>query len=104
MVVSMPTTPSLRDLNFVSKETKVEGLLPTSTKMITLYKPNKLEVIQEIDGCQILHFACHGQSSLVDLSRSHLNLEDWQSNPLTVADIAALKLNHAFLSTCHTAD
>lgn len=38
-------------------------------------------------------------------SKSKIYLEDWQSCPLTVGDIAALKLDHAqlaYLSACRT--
>lgn len=52
------------------------------------------------------HFACHGASDLGSPSASHLLLHDHLSLPLTVVDVARLRLNRAelaFLSACSTA-
>jgi CHAT domain-containing protein len=52
------------------------------------------------------HFACHGSSDLSDPSASCLLLTDHQQRPLTVVDVARLRLDDAglaFLSACSTA-
>jgi CHAT domain-containing protein len=52
------------------------------------------------------HFACHGFNSIDQPSASSLLLHDHQSQPLTVIDIARLRLDRAefaFLSACSTA-
>lgn len=104
VVTAMPTTPSLRDLPCVNLEVKeIERLLPQFVKKI-LDRPTKQEALRELDGCQIAHFACHGQSNFRDPSQSCLILTD---GPLTVANLISLKLSQcqlAFLSACHTVD
>jgi CHAT domain-containing protein len=50
---------------------------------------------------QWAHFACHATSDLDNPSASCLLLTDHQQRPLTVVDVARLRL--AFLSACSTA-
>ena len=52
------------------------------------------------------HFACHGASNLSNPSASCLLLTDHTQRPLTVVDVARLRLDGAglaFLSACSTA-
>ena len=52
------------------------------------------------------HFACHGASDLTNPSASCLLLTDHRQRPLTVVDVARLRLDDAglaFLSACSTA-
>ena len=52
------------------------------------------------------HFACHGASDLANPSASCLLLTDHRQRPLTVVDVARLRLDDAglaFLSACSTA-
>ena len=53
------------------------------------------------------HFACHAEASLPGTVASHLLLQDYASKPLTVLDIAGLRLEQAevvaLLSACSTA-
>jgi CHAT domain-containing protein len=52
------------------------------------------------------HFACHGAADPDDPSASHLLLADHQKRPLTVTEVARLRLDDAelaFLSACSTA-
>ncbi|MGA2929797.1 MAG: CHAT domain-containing protein [Solirubrobacteraceae bacterium] len=51
------------------------------------------------------HFACHAMSNFVNPSASYLLLHDYQKHPLTVVDVARLRLDTelAFLSACATA-
>jgi tetratricopeptide (TPR) repeat protein len=60
----------------------------------------------ELPDCSIAHFACHGATDPVDPSLSRLLLQDHATAPLTVASLAAVRLDRArlaYLSACHTA-
>jgi CHAT domain-containing protein len=51
------------------------------------------------------HFACHGAAELANPSASRLLLTDHEERPLTVVDVARLRLEGtelAFLSACET--
>ena len=66
--------------------------------------PNKAQVLEALSTHQVIHFACHG-SSAADPSKSRLLVDDWETLPLTVADITVLKIKHgqfAYLSACNT--
>ncbi|MEO3855381.1 CHAT domain-containing protein [Acrocarpospora sp. B8E8] len=68
--------------------------------------PTKASVLAHLAGCATAHFACHGASDPTDPSRSRLLLQDHRHNPLTVASLTALNLEHArlaYLSACSTA-
>jgi hypothetical protein len=92
-----------------SADVEVQGvfdLLPSSISKVILDKPTKEEVLREIRTSNIMHFACHGELSSLEPSKSRLFLRDWQTNPLTVADLTALRLDNprfAYLSACHAA-
>jgi len=61
-------------------------------------------VLPALQDCSIAHFSCHGIIDHSDPSNSSLLLSDWEANPLTVADVNALKLTKAqlaYLSACH---
>jgi tetratricopeptide (TPR) repeat protein len=68
--------------------------------------PTKAAVLAELGRCAVAHFACHGDSHPTDPSRSLLLLHDHATDPLTVADLAPVRLDHArlaYLSACRTA-
>ena len=59
-----------------------------------------------LGACAIAHFACHGHSHPSDPSQSLLLLHDHDTDPLTVASLAPIRLDHArlaYLSACRTA-
>jgi CHAT domain-containing protein len=63
-------------------------------------------VLAALRGASRAHFACHGSADLANPSASRLLLADHRTRPLTVPDIARLRLYHAelaFLSACATA-
>ena len=63
-------------------------------------------MLAQLPGCAIAHFACHGASDPADPSQSLLLLHDHDSDPLTVASLAPINLDHAqlaYLSACSTA-
>ena len=84
----------------------IQRLLSPSISTTVLQLPVKDDVQSKLSTCQIAHFACHGKSVIDNPSESHLLLCDWETNPLTVSDIVALKLGNpqfAYISACHTA-
>lgn len=106
LLVSMPTTPKHASLPFATREVEAIGnLLATSINRIILRNPTKSNVVKNIPQFSIAHFACHGSLSS-DPSKSQIILEDWESQPLSITDIARLKLEGvrlAYLSACHAA-
>ena len=105
-VFGMSKTPGVKkDLPYVDKE--VEMIKSIDAQSILNLAPTKAIVLSSLENCRIVHFACHGQSDYSDPSRSRLLLQDWQHDPLSVADIVGLKLEYAkfaYLSCCHAAN
>lgn len=63
--------------------------------------------VEHINSCKIFHFAGHGLTNPSDPSKSPLFLEDWETEPLTVARLLEINLQKqtpflAYLSTCGT--
>jgi CHAT domain-containing protein len=68
--------------------------------------PTKANVLAQLPGCAIAHFACHGATNPADPSQSRLLLRDHAIDPLTVASLAPVNLSRArlaYLSACQTA-
>jgi tetratricopeptide (TPR) repeat protein len=121
LVVAMPTTPGLSRhgrLDYVSAE--AEMLLRHLPRTVllrepdpdgppadpALNRPTKAAVLGHLPHCPIAHFACHGDSHPTDPSQSRLLLHDHESDPLTVASLIPVRLDHAqlaYLSACRTA-
>jgi CHAT domain-containing protein len=108
-LVSMRTTPGCGGLAFAGEETKMlNNLLPSSIPRMTLHEPLKHDVLTALDGCSVFHFAGHGLSDPSDPSMSTLLMGDWQTDPLNVKDLVAMKFHQnppllAYLSACSTA-
>ncbi len=116
LIVAMPTTPGVPgELRNVPTEVDRIGahlfhpvLLaePAPGTQPSAPLPTKRNVLSRLPGCQIAHFACHGANDVVDPSRSRLLLHDHDSDPLTVASLAPVRLDQvelAYLSACSTA-
>lgn len=63
--------------------------------------------VEHMNSCKIFHFAGHGLTNPSDPSKSPLFLEDWETEPLTVARLLETNLQKqtpflAYLSTCGT--
>jgi len=106
VIVAMPTTPGMpHPLHHVAEEAElVQARFADSTLLSE--KPTKAAVLARLNDCAIAHFACHGSSHPEDPSRSLLLLHDHNSDPLTVASLAPIRLDHArlaYLSACRTA-
>ncbi|MGC0327681.1 tetratricopeptide (TPR) repeat protein [Streptomyces sp. SAI-170] len=68
--------------------------------------PTRANVLAALSSCAIAHFSCHGRSHPADPSQSMLLLHDHDTDPLTVASLAPVRLEQAelaFLSACRTA-
>jgi len=119
LIVAMPTTPDLdrgAQLAYVPAEAALlQARLPNPTLLsespfpydtIGGQLPTKAAVLEHLAACAIAHFACHGFSDPADPSQSRLLLHDHRTDPLTVAALAPVVLDHAqlaYLSACSTA-
>lgn len=107
LIAGMPQTPKMSDLRHIEREIEdLCNLIPKSHEKFIFYPTTKAEVLEHLQTCQIAHFACHGQSNDSEPLQSQLLLQDWEINPLRVADLMALKLENgqlAYLSVCHAA-
>ena len=102
LFITMPVTPSQQSLvNIIDEVNALNDQMPDSIVRYILQAPEKSEVLSKSRDCHIAHFACHAHAEVADPSKSHLLLSDWQTDPLTVADIVTLnleKLRLAYLS------
>jgi tetratricopeptide (TPR) repeat protein len=109
LVVAMPKTPGYADLP--GAHTEAELLLKRfrDAALVSFTGPEATHdaVARALPSAAWAHFACHGRADLASPSNSALLLQDNQDHPLTVVDIARLRLEHAefaFLSACSTAN
>ncbi|MFF0429046.1 CHAT domain-containing protein [Streptomyces sp. NPDC004520] len=115
LIVAMPTTPNREPLVYAESEAeRVQIHYPDSRLLIRRdgtpvggeHSPVKRHVMDELPRCAVAHFACHGQSDPLNPSSDRLLLEDHDSDPLTVAELARYRLDKArlaYLSACGTA-
>lgn len=108
VVVAMPHTPGgLSSLPGTTAEAALvrqhfPGMVSTLTGAAAIHEA----VLAALPGARWAHFSCHGHSDLADPSASRLLLTDHQIQPLTVVDVAGLRMDTAelaFLSACSTA-
>jgi CHAT domain-containing protein len=106
VVVAMPHTPGASDLPCADAET---DLLRQrfGERVFTLVGSAATHdaVVATLPDARWAHFACHGFNP-ADPSASYLLLTDHRKRPLTVVDVARLRLDEAdlaFLSACSTA-
>ncbi|MFD0532905.1 CHAT domain-containing protein [Actinomadura luteofluorescens] len=108
VAVAMPRTPGARsDLPGAEAEAALVGRrFPGPVDVLTGSSATHEAVLAALPKARWAHFACHGHSDLADPSSSHLLLADHRTRPLTVADLAGLRMDGAelaFLSACSTA-
>jgi tetratricopeptide (TPR) repeat protein len=107
LLTSMPDTPNRRRLRYAQSEVEsLDKLLPRLINRSILQCPTKQNVLSVLRQCSVAHFACHGEANS-DPSKSLILFADWESNPLTVADMASENLSHAqmaYISCCHGAN
>lgn len=111
LVVAMAHTPGASDLKAAPAEADVltrkfgaqAKVLHDQADAALATSESVLDAMPEYPWA---HFACHAAGSLADPSASHVLLHDHASRPLTVLDVARLRLQRAelaFLSACSTA-
>lgn len=90
------------DLPGVGREAAAIRRLVPDARLVPV--PTRDAVLDALPEHHIAHFACHGHADRDDPSRSHLVLADHATAPLTVAEVAALRLSAglAYLSACDT--
>lgn len=102
LAVAMPTTPDHADLPATDAEaTDLAALL--AAEPLRGPAATRAAVLAALPHATWAHFACHAHSDPLVPSAGHLLLAD---GALTVADIGALRLEHAelaYLSACSTA-
>jgi tetratricopeptide (TPR) repeat protein len=109
VVVAMPSTPGANISPLPGTEyegQQVERTFPG--RVVRLVGPDATRdaVLAALRAAAWAHFSCHGESNLAQPSRSRLLLHDHATTPLTVRDVARLRLDRAelaFLSACSTA-
>ncbi|MGS2646644.1 CHAT domain-containing protein [Streptosporangium sp. LJ11] len=118
LIVAMPTTPGLPGDGLLPQVPAEAAMLRTRLPNPMLLTepatpgdapadlPTKNNVLAHLLDCAIVHFACHGYTDPSDPSASRLLLHDHHNDPLTVAGLAPVALDHAhlaYLSACSTA-
>lgn len=110
VLVSMRKTPGVSDLLCAEQEIEViDRIVPLTVHRESLVQPRKREILKALGTCTIFHFAGHGRSHPLDPSKSCLLLQNWRDDPLTVKDLAGLKLHTkspwlSYLSACSTGE
>jgi CHAT domain-containing protein len=89
---------------FVEKE--IEGLKELIPNCTVVSSPTKEAVLSTLNNHQIVHFSCHGSTSVSDPALGKVVLNDWKTDPLTVSDFSSRNFPSpqlAYFSACHTA-
>lgn len=111
LLVTMPETPGNpkpRNLPGVNRE--VSKIIQVTNGVIWtehMQYPSTKHILDQLQSCSMIHFACHGISNIKDPSNSHLILvKDGEQDWLTVQDIANTNMTAqlAYLSACSTAN
>lgn len=101
MVVPVPDLLGA-ELPGVDAETSVISSLIPDVRV--LRQPTRADVLKALPVHWIAHFSCHGHVNWEQPGASCLLLADHKTSPLTVADVAGVRLDAelAFLSACST--
>ncbi|WP_308205242.1 CHAT domain-containing protein [Frankia tisae] len=106
-VVAMPHTPAALDLPGAGAEAAaLEQRFGSRVEVLTGPRATREAVLSVLPAARWAHFACHGTAEITNPSISRLLLHDHQTRPLTVLDVARLRLTDAqlaYLSACETA-
>ncbi|KAB5536166.1 CHAT domain-containing protein [Coniochaeta sp. 2T2.1] len=108
VVVAMENTPKQAPLGFAGAEiASVTAVCDSMGLPHFRARPYKQDVLQALETCTIFHFAGHGVTHPTEPLQSQLLLEDWDSEPFTVASLLEMNLSSkapflAYLSACGT--
>ena len=107
LAVALPATPGLPNLPAAEREARaVAGRVPGTTTLAGL-QATRARFLAELSRHAFLHFAGHGRQDPDDLTSGALYTYDQRADgPVTISDLAALRLTDArlaFLSACQTA-
>ncbi|MFI0480909.1 CHAT domain-containing protein [Actinomadura sp. 9N215] len=106
LVVPMPFTSGAQNLPGAANEAALFDALFERVTVLAEPDARRGRVLAELPRHEVAHFACHAFSDSDHPSTSHLLLGDHEDRPLTVLDIAGLRLEDAelaYLSACSTA-
>ncbi|EWC44826.1 hypothetical protein DRE_06464 [Drechslerella stenobrocha 248] len=106
LVVAMPNTPGYAELNLEQETAAIQAIFG-STESLVLECPSRQNVIDELRGRTITHFACHGFCHPNRPDESGLLLGREAVEQLTVRDLAKIDYGVsqiAYLSACSTAE
>ncbi|MGW3726603.1 CHAT domain-containing protein [Streptomyces sp. NPDC000851] len=105
LIVAQPEVPSAEPLRGVEREVAaVRRFVPRST-LLEKADATKDNVLKALQSHSIVHLACHAESDVHSPGRSRLLLVDHEESPLTLADLAGMRLAErqlAVLSACST--
>ncbi|KAM5342202.1 hypothetical protein ACJ41O_015233 [Fusarium nematophilum] len=108
VLVAMENTPARTRLPFVTQEIKAVKNLCASMGLEAV-EPYRMkdEVTEQLQSCNVFHFAGHGFTDQQDPMNSYLCLQDFKATPLRVGDMLDLNLKEhppflAYLSACGT--
>ncbi|KAH6962517.1 CHAT domain-containing protein [Ilyonectria sp. MPI-CAGE-AT-0026] len=108
VLVAMQTPRELgarEDFSFTKAEVEmVEKLCPSLSLHPIIPPKRRDDVLKHLKGCKIFHFAGRGQLDQTEPSESHVLLDDWGADMLTVEDLRESRLQEsppflAYLST-----
>ncbi|WP_232794151.1 MULTISPECIES: CHAT domain-containing tetratricopeptide repeat protein [Pseudofrankia] len=107
VAVAMPHTPGASDLPGAEVETAaLRARFPGQVDLLTGTRATRQAVLSRLPTARWAHFACHATADLDAPSAGRLLLADHRVRPLSVLDVARLRLHDvelAFLSACSTA-
>ncbi|MEV6282439.1 CHAT domain-containing protein [Kribbella sp. NPDC051770] len=104
LIVSVPAAPGTPPLPRVREETAALTNRFPAALVLADDQATRRRVLDALPNHRWAHFACHAVSS-ADAATGQLLLHDHASDPLTVADLARLRLDDAevaYLSACDT--
>jgi hypothetical protein len=109
LIIAMPTTPGMDDLDVSDEVASIQDLhAPPDISIEYLEYPSVSKVVRSIAQCSVVHFACHASSDNDEPSQSELYLGD--GDMIEKLSVRALQpLNHelaqvAYLSACSSAE
>lgn len=103
VIVAVPDAPGVQPLPGVSAEAETLATLIPDAQVLP--HPTRVRVLDALTSHAVAHLACHGYANLANPAASQLILPDYQTTPLTVADLTARRVmsDLAYLSACDTA-